>query len=304
MKFIEFSKSLNNEIHILYNAKGADSFLIKQSVNNLKNKLIKDFEEFNFVRVDSSNTKIEEIDSILSTLPFANDYRLVVIDSPNAEVVKLINKLDLQDTGNIILCINAEKLENAVEIDCETLEKEDVRKYVLNQLAKNGISIHENALDYIIEACGNKIEKIANELQKIISYAIEDKVITIEHATNLISDSVEYAIYMLTNAIDLNDYAKYEQVLHNLGQSQSMNEIFSYLGKHFRRMQYLSLNKNDNEISKILNLKPYAIKISRQHIQKNGIKYYINLYQKYVELDNKIKSGKISAKNALYELVF
>ena len=31
---------------------------------------------------------------------------------------------------------------------------------------------------------------------------------------------------------------------------------------------------------------------------------YIDLYQKYIDLDYKIKSGKITATNALYELIF
>ena len=69
-------------------------------------------------------------------------------------------------------------------------------------------------------------------------------------------------------------------------------------------MQYISLNKNDEELAKILSIKPYAVKMSRQNITKNGIKYYLNLYEKYVELDYKIKSGKITPENALYELIF
>lgn len=89
-----------------------------------------------------------------------------------------------------------------------------------------------------------------------------------------------------------------------MSKSQSYAEIFSYLGKYFRRMQYISLNKNDDELASILNIKPYAIKMSRQNITKNGIKYYINLYQKYTDLDYQIKSGEITPYNALYELVF
>ena len=57
-----------------------------------------------------------------------------------------------------------------------------------------------------------------------------------------------------------------------MSKNASMGEIFSYLGKHFKRMQYISLNKNDDEIAKILNIKPYAVKMSRQQIAKNGIK--------------------------------
>jgi len=304
MNFIEFSKSLNNEISYVYNAKGDDSFLIKQSVLNLKSKLIQDFEEFNFQKLDAEKIKANELNAILSTLPIANDYRLVVINNPNTESVKLINSFDFENSGLIVLCINAEKLNNAVEIDCSSLEKEDIRKYVLNQLSKVQMSIQEQALDYLIDACDSKMEKIVIELQKLISYAFDTKEITMEAATNLITDSAEYVIYMLTNAIDCKDYGKYQKVLHEMSKFQSKGEIFSYLGKHFKRMQYLSLNKNDVEMAKVLNIKPYAIKLARQNILKHGIKYYINLYQKYVELDFKIKSGEISAHNALYELVF
>ena len=89
-----------------------------------------------------------------------------------------------------------------------------------------------------------------------------------------------------------------------MSKTLSRAEVFSYMGKYFKRMQYVALNKNDEELSKILSLKPYAIKMSRQNVAKNGIKYYINLYDKYVELDYKIKSGQIAVKNALYELIF
>ena len=304
MKFIDFSKSLNNEIFYVYNAKGDDSFLIKQAITNLKSKLVNDFEEFNFQKVEADKMKGAEADAILSTLPIASDYRLVVFVNPSIETVKTINAFDFEGTGIVVLCVNAEKLDNAVEIDCSAMDKEDVRKYILNQLSKVQISIHEQALDYIIDACNAKMEKIVVELQKLISYAIDTKEINMETATNLIADSVEYVIYMLTNAIDGKDYEKYQKIIFEMSKFQSKGEIFSYLGKYFKRMQYLSLNKNDDEMSKILNIKPYAIKIARQNIMKNGIKYYINLYQKYVELDYKIKSGKISATNALYELVF
>ena len=64
------------------------------------------------------------------------------------------------------------------------------------------------------------------------------------------------------------------------------------------------MSKNDEELAKILNIKPYAIKISRDYIRKNGINYYINLYKKYIDLDQDIKSGKITSTNAMYKLVF
>jgi len=304
MKFIELNKKLKEKTENLYNITGDDYFLVKQALTNLKNFIIKDFEEFDYVRFDADKMKSNEVDAIISTLPMFNEKRLVVLNSPNSEVVKLLNKYDFSDLPVVVVCVNAEKLTAAEVIDCSKLDRQDLTKYILNYLAKCKLSIEERALDYIIDATNSNMTIIVNELNKLAAFAHQTDTITMQMVTNLVANSSEYAIYMLTNAIDSKDYTSYQKIINELTKNSSTNEIFSYLGKYFKRMQYLSINKQDTEISDILNIKPYAIKIARQHIARNGIKYYIELYQKYTDLDFKIKSGKISAVNALYELIF
>jgi len=304
MKFIDLNKNLKEKVLNVYNITGSDGFLVKQAITNLKYALIKDFEEFDYYKCDADTMKSNEANAIISTLPLGNDYRLVVFVNPSAEVVKTINNYDFSESPVVVACVNAEKLNNAEIIDCEKLDKIDISKYVLNYLSKNKLAIQERALDYLIEATNANMSKINNELNKLTAYCVDCDTITIDIVTNLVSNTNEYAVYMLTNAIDNKDYANYQKILNEMSKNASMGEIFSYLGKHFKRMQYICLNKNDDEISKILNLKPYAIKMSRQHIAKNGLKFYIELYQKYIQLDYEIKSGKISPANALYELIF
>ncbi len=304
MKFIDLNKNLKEKVHNLYNITGSDGFLVKQAISNLKYFLIKDFEEFDYYKADAENMKSSEAEAIISTLPLGNEYRLVVLVNPSAEAVKTINNFDFTDSQVVVACVNAEKLNNAEIIDCEKLDRLDISKYALNYLSKNKLAIEERALDYLIEATNGNMSKISNELNKLTSYCVDCETITIDIVTNLVSSTSEYAVYMLTNAIDNKDYTNYQKILNEMSKNASMGEIYSYLGKHFKRMQYISLNKNDDEIAKILNIKPYAIKMSRQHISKNGIKFYINLYQKYIELDYEIKSGKITPANALYELIF
>ena len=95
-------------------------------------------------------------------------------------------------------------------------------------MAKQNLSIEERALDYLIDATGGAISQIVNELNKISAYALETNVVDINMVTNLVSNSSEYVIYMLTNAIDSKDYASYQSVLNSLSKSQTYNEIFSY----------------------------------------------------------------------------
>ncbi len=306
MKFIELNKKLKENIENVYKIIGDDIFLIRQTILNLKKYLVKSFEEFNYVKLDAEKMKVDELESNIMTLPIGNDYRLVVIEKPNNEICNFINKFDFKDSITVLLAIGAEKLNVGEIIDCNKLDKKDINNYVLNYLAKLHLSIHEQALDYLIESCSSDMAKINNELNKLSAFSLGEgiDVIDLNLVTNMVSYSNEYVLYMLTNAIDNKDYANYQTIINQMNKSQSASEIFSYMGKFFRRMQYISIDKNDDELSKILNIKPYAIKMSRANITKNGIKYYINLYQKYVDLDYKIKSGEISAKNALYELIF
>ena len=303
MKIIEINKHLKEKIENVYNIKGSDLFLIKNAINNIKTACIKDFEEFNFVRISGEKISKSELEATLSTLPIANDYRVVVIEKPNAEAVKTINQFKF-DESTVLLTINADKLKVGEEIDCTKLDKADINRYVLNYLKNIGLNIMEQALDYLIEATGGDMSKISNELNKISAYCHDKSVVELNDVMNLVSNSTEYVSYMLTSAIDEKNYSKYQQIINSMTKTLTAGEIFSYLGKYFRRMQYVAVDKNDEEVGQVLGLKPYAVKMSRQCIAKNGVKFYIGLYQKYIDLDYKIKSGKITPINALYELIF
>ena len=304
MKFIELNKKLKEKVLPLYNIVGEDIFLVRQAITILKNHLVKDFDEFNFIKLDADKIKSSELEAQIVTLPIGSDYRLVVLNSPSADAVKFLNSYNFEGSSVVVACVNAINLKSAEIIDCEKLDRADIQKYVMNYLYKLNTSIEERALDFLIDATNGDMQKIVNELGKLSAYAIEDKVITLNTVTNLVSESQEYVIYMLTNAIDNKDLTAYQKMITNMSKSQSVQEIYSYMGRYFRRMMYIAINKNDDELSKILSIKPYAIKVARQNVKKNGVKFYVNLYNKYVDLDYKIKSGEISPKNALFELVF
>lgn len=304
MKFIEMNRKLKEGIKNLYNIKGEDYFLVKQAITNLKSFLIKDLEEFNYSKIEDAKLSNNELQAEIETLPIGNDYKLLVIENPTNDNIKMLNTYNFSDISTIVVCINASNLKEAEEIDCSKLDRTDLTKYILNYLSKFKLSIKEQALDYLIDATNSNMSNIVNELNKLTSFVDEGGVIDMEIVTNLVANASEYAIYTLTNAIDNKDFTRFQKILNEISQNQSIAEIYAYMGKYFKRMQYIALNKNDEELSSILNIKPYAIKMARQYVQKNGIKFYINLYEKYVDLDYKVKSGKISVKNALYELVF
>lgn len=302
MKFIELNKALKTEIKHLYCLNGDDPFLLASAVKLIKDATIKELEEFNFAKFDADKMIKSEFIAQLETLPMCNDYRMIVLDTPSNEICNYLKNYQFENF-QVVVTKNA-KLAIGEQVDCSKLDRGDISKYILNFLAKRQFNIEEQALDYIIDATAGNMAKIANELNKIIDYAQGQSLITTNIVSNLVANSSEYVSFMLTNAIDKKSYADYQKILNTMTKSQTPGEIFALLGKYFRRMQYIALNKDDAKLATILNIKPYAVKMARGYVQKNGNKYYIGLYHKYVDLDYKIKSGKITADNALYELVF
>lgn len=304
MKFVELTKNLNEKVSHIYNLVGDDVFLLKQALLNIKSVCVKDLEEFNYIRIDNEKIKSDELLGQLSMMPIGNDYRLVVIDNASAESVKTISAFDFDGSQTVVVCINAKNLKGATEVDCTKLERADIEKYVMNYLYKSKLSIEERALDLLIDLSNSNMAKIVSELNKIVAYSFGEEIVNVDTVTNLVAKSQEYVIYMLTTAIDNKDLVGFQKMFVEMSKTQSVADIFSYLGKYFRRMQYVAINKDDEALSKILNIKPYAVKLARQNVKKNGVKYYVNLYQRYVDLNYKIRSGKISVKNALFELLF
>ncbi len=303
MKFLQLKQHLNNPSSI-YTVTGDDDFLISQAIKIIKQVLVTDFDEFNYLKVDMDLTPTSDYANIINTMPFGLGYRVVVFISPTSEQVKVINSLT-KDLGQVVVvCVTpASKIENAENIDCSHLDKADLIKWVNNYLFKANLKIEKRAFDYIIDMSQGDLAYLNTELPKLEAYIGED-IITIEAVNQTFTKNHNYFVYHLTNAIDSRDIKSQFDILNSLTLAQNVGDIYAFLGPYFRRMFYCSVSKSsDEELASILKVKPYAITKARQYVVKNKAQYYINYYLKYIELDYNIKSGKISSQNAMYELL-
>lgn len=303
MKFLEFKKSLVNPKSV-YSIVGDDEFLVSQAIRIVKDVLVTCFEEFNYLKVDMDNTQSKDYANLLNTMAFGDSFRVVVFTSPNAEQVKAINALTKDLDRVVVVCVQPEaKVDNAEIVDCNHLDRADLIKWLNNQLAKSNIKIEKGAFDYIVELSGGDMAYLNSELPKLVAFA-GDKTITHEDVDLTFTKNKNYFVYHLSNAIDTRDKKAQFDILNTLTLSQTVGEVFMFLGSYFRRMFYCAIDKgSDENLASILKVKPYAIAKARQMVTKNKPTYYIDLYNKYIDLDFSIKSGDITPQNAIYELL-
>jgi len=304
MKFLELKKSLSTPKSV-YAISGDDEYLVSQAVRVIKEGLVTCFDEFNYLKVDMDNTSTSDYANLLNTMAFGDSLRVVVFTAPNADQVKTINALIKSGLDRVVVvCVHpAVKVETAEIVDCNHLDRNDLSKWLNSQLAKTNTRIEKGAFDYIMDLSAGDMAYLNSELPKLVSYA-GDKTITREDVDLTFTKNKNYFVYHLSNAIDSRDTKAQFDILNTLTLSQTVGEVFMFLGSYFRRMFYCAIDKaSDEELASILKVKPYSISKAKQMVTKNKPKYYIDLYNRYIELDYSIKSGDITPQNAIYELL-
>lgn len=304
MKFLALKKTLEKEIRNVYIVSGNDDFLISQAIQILKEKLVKCFDEFNYQKLDASDFSTGDFKNILSTLPFGDSSRLIVLENLKDVGFKAISEFEKNKFyGVVVVVINPTKDLLGEKVDCDHLDLSDIKKWLKGKFEKLGLQANNDCYDYILGLSNGDLAYINSELVKIAGYYITGETIKLDDLKILLTKNENYFVYNLTNAIDNKDKKSAIKVLNNLQENISIGDIFAFMGPYFRKMFYASISSHDQALLKILRLKPYSLQKARENVIKNGKSFYVNLYEKYTNLDYEIKSGKISPLNAIYSLI-
>lgn len=304
MKFVDLKSNLQKEIKNLYVVGGNDSFLINQAIEIFKDKLVDALEEFNFQKVDASTLTDNDFVNLFATLPICSQYKLIVLENVSQNNTKAIDNFFKQPFYNVVVVIKSYLYKQGEQVDCDYLDRKDLAKWIENYLKKYDLSIDATAINYILEISNSDLGYISNELVKVVGYLDKGSKVSVEDIKLLFTKNESYFVYNLTATIDSKDKKKAFLILNSLQEDNNVGDIFTFMGSYFRKMFYVAVNTGRNEeLATILKTKPYAIQKARDSINKNGKSFYINLYEKYTNLDYEIKSGKITPLNAIYSLI-
>lgn len=304
MKFVELKSNLQKGIKNLYVINGNDNFLINQAVEILKDKLVDTLEEFNFQRVDASLLNDNDFVNLFATLPICSRYRMILIENLTPQSTKAVDKFFKEPFYNVVVVIKGCAYKQGEQINCDYLDRRDIANWIENYLRKRDLSIDSTATNYIIDISNGDMGYISNEITKLTGYLDFGATANIDDVKLLFSKNESYFVYHLTNTIDTKDKKTAFDILNTLAEEINVGDIFAFMGPYFRKMFYVAVNTGRNEdLATIIKTKPYAIQKSRESVAKNGKGYYINLYEKYTNLDYEIKSGKITPINAIYSLL-
>ena len=298
-------KRLQKKIEPCYLVQGEDILLYDEALKLIKNACNLSFEEFNFQKFDDDTFSADLVLDALETLPFASEKKVVLLknitkfseDFKKKLVAYLKSPLPstclvIFDFANKFDCLISEK------ISAKRLDEESLKNIVEEELSKSHKAIKKEALSLLLSYCCDYYSLIKNELKKL-SDAPTD-VITEKDIANMVTKETEYSVFELTEALSKKDAKKAVELLSLMDKD---TKTFNLILNHFRRLFFVAISK-DEDLSKLLNVKEYAI-VKAKELSRNFSKIQLkNIYSLLDDVDFYIKNGQMQIENALYYLIF
>ena len=315
-----------NSLYLLY---GEELFLLETCLKKIKKIFGEYIIGINYIVIDEQ--RAGEILANLETPSFGYDKKLIIVK--NSGLFKKEGKKKNKDILNY-----KEKLENYITKNIETISRtvvlifieEDVEKNSLYSIIdKNGIvckfdyqkplqienrikricngykvKIDSRTIKYLIESCGTNMQILINEIRKLIEYAGENGVITIEDIDNLCIKNMDSIIFDLTDNLGKKNITESLKILYNLiYNKEPVVKILVSLYNHFKRLYITKLSlKYNKDLIESLKLKPNQVFLTNKYKMQSGYfkeEELRNILQSLCDLDYNFKQGKIDLEIGL-----
>lgn len=317
MKYIELKSSLKSKLLNGYLIFGDDRYLCFDALKKIEDAagiLVKDM---NSVTFSGEGVTAKDIVDTANVYPFGDNYRLVIIKNFAGSLKEDIKILEgyfsapLESTILVLFCPDKPEafkdLKNLTFVDCNKIDPKTISAFVKNNLAKNEIGSNDEAIDKLIMFCGSDMARITNELEKLVAYVADTKVLTSDIVEKYVVQDKEYQVFELAQFIAKGDSKNAIDLVDSfMVKAGAGMQILSPLYNNYRRALYVSINKDKTsaEIASLLGVKEFAVKMLKNQVEIFSAKKLKQIVDMIASFDKKIKVGEIKENIAIKTIVF
>lgn len=295
--------------YLLYSSDGA---ILNKEINDLEKKLDISDNDIIYYNIDNIDGIINEASTI--GMFSLNKFIIINMDSyfKDKKDIPNINLLEhyfdsYNSNSYLVFVCNSDSIDSRKKIVnlikkygiVKKLEVNDnyLNDYVNNYLKDNGYKINNGDVVYFINRVGNNINNVTNELDKLMLYKINDKIINRNDIDLLTVENIDDSIYDLVNCILKNDNEKAIKLYNNfIDNGMDVNQIVAIIAAQIRLLYQVkrlyNSGKSNDEIAKILEFKSvyrvkYLLSDSYYYSESDLVKYL----SKLADIDNAIKTS-------------
>ncbi len=300
---------------------GPDTFRSKKKLQEIVNRYCLKYKSgLNLAKIEASSEGFEQLKERIETTSMFKEKKLIifknVFSTPaylQEKVEKyLIEKNIFKDENLILIFFQEGEIQKPNEL-FKLLFERSFKKQEFKELPiwKLKIFIRKywnckidnRAIEKLILSCGNNLWEIESELEKIIAFKKGEK-ITDKDIENLSPQNIQTNIFKTLDLISQKNKKRALKLLFNhLEKGENEIKLLSMMIFQFRNIlkikNLIDQKKSLLQIQKLSGLHPFLIKKISPIVQNFSIEELKKIYQKLLELDFKIKSGRVDAKTGI-----
>lgn len=313
MKFVELKSSFVNNLKNVYVISGDDRFVCFNALGLFERNFATNLPDFNKIIFEGDSSSSQIVESCF-VLPLVDEFRLVIVKDfkpQNAkEDAKVFEKyFSGPNSSTILIFFNTNpndffsKFSGDVEfVDCNKLDEKWLGIWIKQNAKQHSITMGDSAISKLVDLSSQNLAKISTELSKLASYVGEGGEVTKELVERLVEEDREYQIFELSEQAGKRNREGVFAILSSiLEREKNPAGIVTLLYNHFRKLLNISLsNKADADLSALMGVKPYAVKMMRLQVKNFSPKLLKRIVSMLSDLELAIKSGKMVGEIAIY----
>ena len=309
----------NRDFKKVYLFYGEEEYLKKQYKERFKQAVCEE-NSMNYSYFEGKDCNVSNIKGMCETLPFFADKRLVIVENSgffknaNDEMSEYVEKIP--DFTCVIFVESQVDKRNKlykkvgnIGYICEmnTQNNADLERWISDIVSKNNKSITRENIQFLLERVGSDMEKIYNELEKLICYCMDRGEIKRDDIAGICSVSVSARVFDLIDAMGIKNRKRTMDIYNDLiALKEPPMRILFMMSRQFNIMlQIGELNKsgeNRQYMSKAVGVQPFVIdKVIRQ-LRNFTLKTIKEALDDCLMVEEDMKNGRLN-ENVAVEMI-
>lgn len=311
-----------NSIYFLY---GNDEFALNETLDliekSMQQIITNDFDKQTFF---GSEKSLAEVIDFAQSFPFASEKKLAIVKEFEKMYNKSESKLFLYYLNSpadftILVLIYNDDLKKLSSEEISLLAKNDWlyegkelrEKNLIEWLISTAKMDDKNLSSYdaqlMIELIGEDRSLLKTQLDKIILFLGEEKNITSEIIQSVVSNTKEYTIFNLQDAIGVKDKTRAFQIAFNLLENEEILKIIGSLNKYFMNLaqipEMIQKKVPDELMAKKLSTHPFYLRNYKEARNLYSDKKLNHIAKALLDADLSIKTSATDEKTILTKLL-
>ncbi len=334
MVMTNWKKIENKQFNSIYLVYGNEAYLINETKQKLYDHALEEGEaDFNYAVYDLEETPVETALEDAETFPFMGEKRLVILQNPvfltaektKEKVVHNVDKLEAyiqSPAPYTILVVIApyEKLDErkkitkllkkqAEVIEAKKLNEQEIKTWVRERAALNGVQIDEKAIDLLLSLAGTNLMMLTSELDKLSLYASDTNRIDYEIVDKLTARSLEQNIFGLVERVVQRRIDEALRIYYDLlKQNEEPIKILAILAGQFRLIyqakELARKGYGQQQIATFLKVHPFRVKLALGQAKHFNDQQLFSIMDLIATGDYEMKTGRRKKELIIEMLLF